>query len=140
MKLIRQIILALGLLAAFICLTVFSSTEYPANNSNSKAANDKLPFVSDAFSGLNTIISYTDKIPLLKVTAATTTIKTVDSQIAPTVSETPQKINNILEKTDIKDKEAELIDGATIDSFRSFSFSDLLYRLKKVLNRDWSGF
>ena len=140
MKFIRQIVLALGLLAAFICLTVLSSTEYSANNSNPKATNDKIPLISEAFSGLNTILSYTDKIPLLKGETATTTIKTVNPQIATTTKEADKKINNILEKSDIKGKEAELVFDTTADSFKSITFSGLLDNLKKALNRDWFRF
>jgi len=141
MKLVRQIVLALGLIAAFICLTVFSSAEYPASNSNLKVTDDKLPLIGETFSGLDTILSYTDKIPLLKGAATTTETTTiVNHQIATTTKEADKKINNFLNKADIKGKEAELVNSVTTDSLKSVNFSDLFNRLKKALNRDWSRF
>jgi hypothetical protein len=147
MKLVRQIVIALGLLAAFICLTVFSSTEYSPSHQGQAddlmTAGAKTPLVNNFFTGLERFFSVTDKIPLLKSPLATTTITGADIKTANDLSD---QVKNNLEKTDlsqlgkanIKQNGSKINVEIDVGGLASTTPSDFFDRIKKALSGDWS--
>ena len=133
MKLIRQIVLLLAFVAAFICLSIFSTVEYPADNPNLNATEDKLPLVKNFLANLDTLLSLSDKVPV-KVLPVTQIGDDYESKV---IKEAYNKVNDTSDKTNITEKTTKQIFSDTASSTSSINLSNLFDRIKNALAKDW---
>jgi predicted RNA-binding protein with RPS1 domain len=133
MKLIRQIVLLLAFISAFICLTVFSTVEYPADNPNLNATEDKLPLVKTFLANLDALLSLSDKVPV-KVLPVTQIGDDYESRV---IKEVYNKVNDTSDKTNITEKTTKQIFGETASSTAPIDLSNLFDKIKNALAKDW---
>lgn len=67
MKFIRQIIIGLAFIASLICVSVISVNEYPSDNIDKTATEDKVPIVKNVLSVISPLLLIADKIPSLNL-------------------------------------------------------------------------
>ena len=133
MKLIRQIVLVIAFVAAFICLSVFSTVEYPADNPNLDLAEDKLPLVKTFLAGVDSVLSLADKFPL-KVLPVTQTGNDYEAKV---ITEAYSKVHDTSNKTGSIEKTTEQLFGAASVSTGVMGFDNFFGKIKNALSKDW---
>lgn len=133
MKLVRQIVLVLAFIAAFICLSVFSTVEYPANNPNLDATEDKLPLVKTFLANLDAILSLADKVPV-KILPAAQTGNDYETKV---IKEAYDKVTDVSNKTNITEKTTKQLFADTPGSTEFMDLDSFFNKIKNALSKDW---
>jgi hypothetical protein len=136
MKLIRQIVIGLALLSAFICLTVFSETQYNGKDTNLNITEDKLPIAKIVLAKLSEFLPYSDKIMALSSSPVAKDAYNQASDIAknnPNI--TPENIKPALDMASSSLKNT--LDIAS-SSVQSTNWLEILNKIKAGLSKNWS--
>jgi len=129
MGLIRRIVLALALVSAFICLSIFSASEYRADNVSLSSTEDKLPLVKIMLNDLGSLLRLADRIPAVSFKPGAQINAAYDTD---SVQNAYNKITNIKENSS-----STPLDLAST-SLRVVSDANIWQRLKEGLLKDWS--
>ena len=116
MKFIRQIVIILALISAFICLTVFSGTQYTSNTVNLSSTEDKLPIVSIVLSKISEFLPYSNKI------------LTISS--SPEVKDAYNQVNTAITPENVK----PVLDIAS-STAQNINWQDIPKRIEEILNK-----
>lgn len=133
MKLVRQIVLVLAFIAAFICLSVFSTVEYPASNPNLDVTEDKLPLVKTFLANLDAVLSLADKVPVKVLPVA----QTGNDYELRVIKEAYEKVNDVSNKTNITEKTTKELFNDTPGSTAFIDLDNLFGKIKDALSKDW---
>jgi len=128
MKLIRQIVIGLALLSAFICLTVFSETQYNSKDANLNISEDKLPIAKIVLTKLSEFLPYSDKILILSSSPEAKDAYNQATDIAKNNNITPESVKPIL---DIASSTAQNINWQDIPKRIEEILSKGLFRFSK---------
>lgn len=135
MKFIRHIIIALAFIAAFIVITIFSSTEYSSDKIDINATEDRLPAVKVVFSTLGHLLTYADKIPMLNFLPVAKIGAGYELKASQNIYNNIK--DNITEDYDFKGDTGSQTPILAISPTKTFNWSEIISSLKEALSKDW---
>lgn len=136
MKFIRHIIVGLALLAAFIVLSIFSSTEYTVEKTNLNSTEDKLPGVNIVLSKFSDLLSLADKIPAADFLSVAKTEVDYNTEMSKDIYNNMAAITK--NTPNIKEEKIKELASSTPDIIKKANWLNLFNKLKETLSKDWS--
>lgn len=145
-KFIRQIVITLGLLAAFICLIVISVTKYSTpektntNNLNNQTIKEGPTIISSFLSAFDQFLAQPNKIPTVYNPLSITSDAAIVKQINDHTSghQDGNKTNNPVKMANIKKNGSKIDIELSLPKVASTSPQDIFTRIKTALSGNWS--
>lgn len=136
MKLIRQIIIGLAILAAFIIFSVFSIKEYTQEKTNLDSNEDKLPGVNVVLSSISSFLKWADKIPAPELLAVAKTEVEYNTEMAQDIY---NNADHIVKNTpEINKENFKDLASITPENIKNTNWQDVFKKVKEALSKDWS--
>lgn len=135
MKLIRQVVIALALLAIFISLSVFSTVEYTGEEADLNNKEDKLPLVKAALTKFDDFLSVINNIPILGLLPAAKVGADYETE---TVKNIYNKVEDVSKNNpNIKEEIPAQLVGIAAEELDNIDLVDLTTKVREILSKDW---
>lgn len=136
MKFIRLIVVGLALLAAFACLSIFSTVTYTEEKTDLNSKEDKLPGVNIVLSSLSSFLHLADKIKAPEFLPIAKTEVDYNKEIAQDIYDNADMI--VKNTPEIKQENFQGLTSVTSETIKNTNWQELFKKVKDALSKDWS--
>ncbi len=136
MKFIRLIVAGLALLAAFACLSIFSTVTYTEQNTDLNSKEDKLPGVNVVLSSLSSFLSLVDKIKAPEFLPIAKTEVDYNMEMAQDIYNNADRI--VKNAPEIRQENFQELANITPETIKNTNWRDFFKKINEALSKNWS--
>lgn len=136
MKFIRLIVVGLALLAAFACLSIFSTVTYTEKNTDLNGKEDKLPGVNVILSSLSSLLQLADKIKAPEFLPVAKTEVDYNKEMAQDIYDNADRI--VKNAPEIRQENFQELANITPETIKNTNWRDFFKKINEALSKDWS--